>query len=182
LTYKVLTNPQCTGSRFVQNKLCETEFLPVMKKPTNFPLRWCEDELHSDNKSQDTQKEGNVTTSGAIAIEPLDNSSKKGEKQQMEDTVLEPTTQVILRRPVDLYPSECRDYICCVRPVVDESVYPSDSSQIQTFLKMSGGLKEPSVEEVNTQDCFSLVNVSFYFIVSKNQFCNKVKYFFCLNL
>jgi len=56
-------------------------------------------------------------------------------------------------RPMDLFPAEYRDFVCCVRPVVDESFYPVDgqgTAALQAFLRLSPAFRQPSLDEVLT--------------------------------
>lgn len=91
--------------RNIQEVLTATPFLPVMKKPAQFPLPW----------------KGSDFPDGTLL------------------------------KPLELYPSEHKDLIGCVRPIVDNSVFPANHDAIQKFLRISAGLKEPTVEEVLEQ-------------------------------
>ena len=57
--------------------------------------------------------------------------------------------------PGELYASECRDLICCIRPVADADVFPKlppDSSLLlESFLQIDAAHKFPSVDEVLQQ-------------------------------
>jgi len=56
--------------------------------------------------------------------------------------------------PVELHASECRDLVCCVRPVADAGVFPKslpDCAQLESFLQISATNKFPSVDDVLEQ-------------------------------
>lgn len=62
--------------------------------------------------------------------------------------------------PAELFSSECRDLVCCVRPVADADVFPKslpDCARLESFLQISVTHKSPSVDDVLEQ-LHSVVN------------------------
>ncbi|ESN95266.1 hypothetical protein HELRODRAFT_193608 [Helobdella robusta] len=90
-----------------QEKFVNIAFLPLLKKPKNYPLHWKGEDFDS----------------------------------------------VTLFRPDDAYPPEYSDLICCVRPVIDISLFPTGSNgeKVQEFLLLTPFLCEPSVDDVIEQ-------------------------------
>lgn len=91
--------------RSIQEQLSTIAFLPVMKKPTHFPLPW----------------KGSETPNG------------------------------MLLKPSELYPCQYKDLVGCVRPIVDSTVFPANADALQTFLKISSAVRNPTVEDALDQ-------------------------------
>ena len=70
----------------------------------------------------------------------------------MSDMALKTSQQKIqLHRASVLFSPECLGLVCCIKPIMDESILPRDPSNVFSFLKIGINWKEPTISQVADQ-------------------------------